>query len=155
LENQQLRVKEQALRNEREQNQEYRETLEKDLEGLTKKVAEGAGQVNTLHQTLITKKEELQNAVDLIRNNVFKLESLKQEITRLKGEIVTNPEELIQVIFTLCGVFLTFYRMWKVKDLKSTKRKRLCKKLRKKFANYQLIQPSGKNLKRFVSYSYC
>jgi chromosome segregation ATPase len=97
LENQQLRVREQALRNEREQNQDYRDSLEKDLEGLTKKVAEGAAQVNSLHQILVAKKEELHQAVDIIKGNSTKLDGLKQEITRLKGEIVTNPEELIQV----------------------------------------------------------
>jgi chromosome segregation ATPase len=100
-----LRVKEQALRNEREQNQEYRDSLEKELEGLTKKVAEGAGQVNSLHQILVSKKEELHHAVDLIRGNAAKLDGFKHEITRLKSEIVTNPEELIQVGYSLIEFF--------------------------------------------------
>jgi hypothetical protein len=97
VENQQLKVRENSLRKERESKMEFKESLEKSVEELSKKVSDGATQLGQLSKVMHAKKEELANARERETSSAARSEQLNEQVRLLKAQVVHNPEALFLV----------------------------------------------------------
>lgn len=97
VESENLHVRAQALRKEREEYQNHRDEIEKELKALSIDISDKNSRMEGLQGEITSIKDEIDQNRNKINADSCRQEMLKDEIKQLKSQIITNPSELVQV----------------------------------------------------------